>query len=100
LIGKRIRDYNKLLSILLRRCKQRPTKNLIPKEKKQWNISWARLPKLEVSTKPIVSQFFFANPINRIISMEQIFQDINQIDAGNYLYFEVKSIVENNTKFF
>jgi hypothetical protein len=32
--------------------------------------------------------------------MEQIFQDINQIDAGNYLYFEVKSIVENNTKFF
>jgi hypothetical protein len=31
-----------------------------------------------VSTKPIVSQSLFANPINKVISMEQIFQDINK----------------------
>jgi hypothetical protein len=55
-----------------------PPQNLIPKEKTQWNTSWARLPKSKVSTKPIVSQSLFVNHINKVMSMEQIFQDINK----------------------
>jgi hypothetical protein len=31
-----------------------------------------------MSTKPIVSQSLSINPINRVMSMEQIFQDINK----------------------
>jgi len=33
-----------------------PPKNLNQKEKTQWNISWAGLPEVEVSTKLIVPQ--------------------------------------------
>jgi hypothetical protein len=55
-----------------------PSENLIQKEKTQWNISWARLLESEVSIEPIVSKNLSANPINRIISMEQIFQDISK----------------------
>jgi len=36
------------------------------------------LPKFEVSREPIVSQSLFTNPINKAMSMEQIFQDINK----------------------
>ncbi len=31
-----------------------------------------------MSTKPIVSQRLFVNPINRVMFMEQIFQDISK----------------------
>jgi len=55
-----------------------PPQNLIPKEKAKWNTSWARLPKSKVSTKPIVSQSLFFNHINKVMSMEQIFQDISK----------------------
>ncbi len=75
-----------------------PPQNLIPKEKAQWNTSWAGLPEFEVSIEPIVSQNLFANPINKVMSMEQIFQDISRKNARDYLYFEVRSIVEYNTK--
>ncbi len=51
--------------------------NLIPKEKAHWNTSWARLLEFEVSTKLVASQSLFANPINRVMFMKQIFQDIN-----------------------
>jgi len=51
-----------------------------------------------VSIEPIVSQNLFANPINKVMSMEQIFQDISRKNARDYLYFEVRSIVEYNTK--
>jgi hypothetical protein len=56
---------------------EKPPQNMIPKEKTQWNTSWARLPKSKVSTKPIVSQSLFINPINIVMSMKQIFQDIS-----------------------
>jgi hypothetical protein len=32
----------------------------------------------EMSTKPIISQSLLANLINKVMSMEQIFQDINK----------------------
>jgi len=32
------------------------------------------------------------------MSMEQIFQDISRKNVRDYLYFEVRSIVEYNTK--
>jgi hypothetical protein len=52
------------------------TKNLNQKEKAQWSTSWARLPEVEVSTKPIVPQNLSAIFNNKIMSMEHIFQDI------------------------
>jgi hypothetical protein len=55
-----------------------PPQNLIPKEKAQWNTSWARLQKSKVSTEPIVSQSLSINPINKVMFMEQIFQDISK----------------------
>jgi uncharacterized protein (DUF488 family) len=55
-----------------------PPQNLITKEKTQWNTRWARLPKSKVSIEPIVSQSLSINSINRVMSMEQIFQDINR----------------------
>jgi len=54
-----------------------PPQNLIPKEETQWSTSWARLPKFEVSTKPIMSQSLSSSPINEVMFMEQIFQNIN-----------------------
>jgi len=48
------------------------------KEKAQWNTSWVGLLEFEVSTKPIVSQSLSDNPINKVMSMEQIFQDISR----------------------
>jgi hypothetical protein len=48
------------------------------KEKAQWSTSWAGLQKSKVSTKPIVSQSLSTNPIYKVMSMEQIFQDISR----------------------
>jgi len=55
-----------------------PPQNLIPKEKAQWSTSWVRLPESKVSTELIVSQSLSINPINKVMSMEQIFQDISE----------------------
>jgi hypothetical protein len=55
-----------------------PPQNLILKEKAAWSISCARLQKYEVSIELIVSQSLFANPNNRVMFMEQIFQDISK----------------------
>ncbi len=55
-----------------------PPQNLISKEKAQWSTSWAGLPKSEVSIEPIVSQSLSTNPMNRVMFMEQIFQDISK----------------------
>jgi hypothetical protein len=55
-----------------------PLEDLNQKEKAQWNTSWARLPKAEVSIEPIVSQNLFIIPNNIIMCMEHIFQDINK----------------------
>jgi hypothetical protein len=51
---------------------------MIPKEKAQWNINWVGLPKSKVSIEPIVSQSLSITPINKIMSMEQVFQDISK----------------------
>ncbi len=37
-----------------------------------WSTSWVGLPKFEVSIEPIVSQSLFPNPINKVMSMEDI----------------------------
>jgi hypothetical protein len=37
-----------------------------------------KLPEFEVSIEPIVSQSLSISPVNRVMSMEQIFQDINK----------------------
>ncbi len=42
------------------------------------STSWARLLEFEVSIELIVSQSLSTNPINRVMSMEQIFQDISK----------------------
>jgi hypothetical protein len=55
-----------------------PPQNLIPKEKAQWSINWARLPKSKVSTKSIISQCLSTNPINKVMPMQQISQNINK----------------------
>jgi hypothetical protein len=55
-----------------------PPQNLIPKEKTQWSTSWVRLQKFEVSIEPVVSPSLYSNPINKVMFMEQIFQDINK----------------------
>ncbi len=55
-----------------------PPKKLIPKDKTQRSTSWVGLLKLEVLTKPIMSQSLSTNPINKVMSMEQIFEDINK----------------------
>jgi len=55
-----------------------PPKKFNQKEKTQWNINWVGLPKIEVSTKPIISQSLSTNFNNIIMCMEQIFQDINK----------------------
>jgi hypothetical protein len=55
-----------------------PPQNLIPKEKTQWSTSWVRFLKFEVSIEPIVSPSLSSNPINKVMFMEQIFQDINK----------------------
>jgi len=52
--------------------------NLNQKEKAQWDTSWARLLEVEVSTEPIVPQNLSIIPNNKIMSMEQIFQNINK----------------------
>ncbi len=69
-----------------------PPQNLIPKEKTQWSTSWVGLLESKVSTEPIVSQSLSTNPINKVMSMEQIFQDLNK------QMLEITSIVDNNTK--
>jgi hypothetical protein len=55
-----------------------PPKSLNHKEKSQWNTSWARLPETEVSTKPIVPQNLFIFSNNKVMYMEQIFEDISE----------------------
>ncbi len=51
---------------------------MIPKEKTQWSTSWVGLPESKVSIEPIVSQSLYDNLVNRVMSMEQIFQDISR----------------------
>ncbi len=48
------------------------------KKKAQWSACWAGLLESEVLMKPIIPQSLSANLINKIMSMEQIFQDINK----------------------
>ncbi len=55
-----------------------PPQNLIPKEKTQWSTSWVKLQKFEVSIELVVSPSLYSNPINKVMFMEQIFQDINK----------------------
>jgi len=55
-----------------------PPQNFISKEKAQWNTSWVGLLESKVSTKLIISQSLSIKPINTIMSMEQMFQDINR----------------------
>ncbi len=55
-----------------------PPKNLNQTEKTQWSTSWAGLPEVEVSTKPIVPQNLSAIFNNKIMYMEHIFQDISK----------------------
>jgi hypothetical protein len=57
---------------------ENPLESLNQKEKIQWNTSWAKLPKIEMSTKPIVPQNLSTIPNNKDMFMEQIFQDINK----------------------
>jgi hypothetical protein len=73
-----------------------PPENLIQKEKTHWSTSWVGLLKSKVSRKPIVSQSLFTNPINRVMSMEQIFQDINKQMLE--ITYKVRSIAKDNTK--
>jgi hypothetical protein len=55
-----------------------PPQSLNQKEKTQWSTTWARLLETEVSIKPIVPQNLYDIPNNRVMFMEQIFQDINK----------------------
>jgi hypothetical protein len=55
-----------------------PPKSLNRQEKTQLNTCWVGLPKIEVSTKPIVPQNLFVIPNNKVMFMEQIFQDIRK----------------------
>jgi hypothetical protein len=66
------------LSRLYKRCKHNPLENLNQKQKTQWNRNWVGLPKVEVSTKPIVPQNLSIIPNNRIMSMKHTFQDISK----------------------
>jgi hypothetical protein len=50
-----------------------PPQSLNQKETTQWNTSWARLPKIEVSIEPIIPQNLYDIPNNKIMFMEQIF---------------------------
>ncbi len=54
-----------------------PPKSLNQKEKAQWSTSWARLPETNISTKSIIPQNLSVIPNNRVMSMEQLFQDIS-----------------------
>ncbi len=49
-----------------------------------------------MSTKPIVSQRLFVNPINKVMSMEQIFQDISK-DSTRFLKVYVAKIEARKT---
>jgi len=53
-----------------------PLKSLNQKEKTQWSTSWARLPKIEVST--IAPKNMYVIPDNIFMSMEHIFKDISK----------------------
>jgi hypothetical protein len=74
-----------------------PPQNLIPKEKTQWSTSWARLPKFEVSIEPIVLKNLSTNLVNRVMSVEQMLQDINK-QTLETAYFEGRSIAKDSAK--
>jgi len=77
LIGKRSKEYNNLLLRLYMRCKQKTHEKVKnQKEKPQWNTNWAWLLEIEVSTKKIIPQNLYVIPNNKVMFMEQIFQNI------------------------
>jgi len=49
---------------------ENPLESLNQKEKIQWNIRWAKLPKIKMSAKLIVPQNLSTIPNNRNMSME------------------------------
>jgi hypothetical protein len=49
---------------------ENPPKYLTQNEKAQWNTSWARLPKAEVSIKAIVPQNLSIIPNNKFMFMD------------------------------
>jgi len=55
-----------------------PPESLNQKEKASWNTSWVGLLKTNISIKPIVPQNLFFIPNNKVMSMKQIFQNINK----------------------
>lgn len=55
-----------------------PSQSLNQREKAQWNTSWVRLQKIEVSIELIVPKKLSIIPNNKVMSMEQIFQDISE----------------------
>jgi hypothetical protein len=55
-----------------------PPKSLNQKVKTQWSTSWAGLPETKVSIELVVPKTLSAIPNNRIMYVEQIFQDINK----------------------
>ncbi len=59
-----------------------PLESLNQKEQTQWSTNQARLPQTKVSIEPIVPQNLSIIPNNRIMSMEQIFQDIRKQKMG------------------
>jgi hypothetical protein len=48
------------------------------KEIIEHSTSWAWLLKTKMSTEPIISQSLYPIPNNKIMSKDQIFQDINK----------------------
>ncbi len=55
-----------------------PPKSLNQKEKTQWSTSWVGSLDFEMSIEPIVPKTLFVIPNNKVMSMEQIFQDTNK----------------------
>jgi hypothetical protein len=53
-----------------------PLKSLNQKEKTQWNTSWARLPKIEMSI--VAPKNMYVIPNNIFMSMKQIFEHISK----------------------
>jgi len=77
-----------------------PPINLIQKEKTQWNTSWAGVPEFEVST--LQFEQLYHKVCLLILSIELcLWNKYSKISINRFwqlLYFEVKSIVEDNTK--
>jgi hypothetical protein len=77
-----------------------PPINLIQKEKTQWNTSWPGILEFEVST--LQFEQLYHKVCLLILSTELClwnkYSKISINRCWQLLYFEVKSIVENNTK--